>query len=187
MIDYAINGNVIPLKKINHLLTSLITAYPKDAEPDGVALDLLDFNQLASLAEKTLDKYIEKNGRPLISDISKKKSLFNEFLVSASYVQSYDIRYNRNNEVKSNLMKDALIKHYQGADANIDVFREFISPYIIKTEDPQEEDFEAYSISSGICSIFDSYTFFEKFVHGAFAPTEEIEKKLKYIRNIMSI
>lgn len=187
LIDYAINGNVIPLKKINHLLTSLITAYPKDAEPDGVALDLLDFNQLASLAEKTLDKYIEKNGRPLISDISKKKSLFNEFLVSASYVQSYDIRYNRNNEVKSNLMKDALIKHYQGADANIDVFREFISPYIIKTEDPQEEDFEAYSISSGICSIFDSYTFFEKFVHGAFAPTEEIEKKLKYIRNIMSI
>lgn len=187
LIDYAINGNVIPLKKINYLLTSLITAYPEDVEPDKVALDLLDFNQLTSLAEKTLDKYIEKDGRPLISDISKKKSLFNEFLVSASYVQSYETRYNRNNEIKSNLMKDALIKHYQGADANIDVFREFISPYIIKTEDPQEEDFEAYGISSDICSIFESYTFFEKFVHGAFAPTEEIEKKLKYIRNIMSI
>lgn len=186
LIDYAINGSVIPFERINYFLTSLITVYPDDFEPEEEVLNLLNYNQLTSLAEKTLDKYIEKNGKPLLSDISNKKSSFYEFLITASYVKSYDSRFNQNNEVKSNLMKDALIKHYQGEDANIDVFRKFISPYIIKTKNPQDEESEAQSIAADICSIFDRYSLFEEFVHKTFRQNEEIKKRLEYIHNIMS-
>lgn len=184
LFEYSISKGKF-LEKINHLLASFYNAYPDDYEPDDIALDLFKRNQLEMLAEKSLVKYTEINGKPSPSEISHKGTPFNKFLKSGCYVQNY---YREGDEyvgIDTNLMCDELIIQYQNTESDYATFCDFIQPYLIKTDDPAEEEYEAKSIATDICSIFDSYTFFEKFVHGAFTPTEEIEKKLKYIRSIM--
>ena len=184
LFEYSIGKGKF-LEKINHLLASFYNAYPDDYEPDDIALDLFKRNQLEMLAGKSLVKYTEINGKPSPSEISHKGTPFNKFLKSGCYVQNY---YREGDEyvgIDTNLMCDELIIQYQNTESDYATFCDFIQPYLIKTDDPAEEEYEAKSIATDICSIFDSYTFFEKFVHGAFTPTEEIEKKLKYIRSIM--
>ena len=184
LFEYSISKGKF-LEKINHLLASFYNAYPDDYEPDDIALDLFKRNQLEMLAGKSLVKYTEINGKPSPSEISHKETPFNKFLKSGCYVQNY---YREGDEyvgIDTNLMCDELIIQYQNTESDYATFCDFIQPYLIKTDDPAEEEYEAKSIATDICSIFDSYTFFEKFVHGAFTPTEEIEKKLKYIRSIM--
>lgn len=66
----------------------------------------------------------------------------------------------------------------QNTESDYATFCDFIQPYIIKTDDPAEGEYEAKSIATDICSIFDSYAIFEKFVRGTFRPNEEIEQKL---------
>lgn len=184
LFEYSISKGKF-LEKINHLLASFYNAYPDDYEPDDIALDLFKRNQLEMLAGKSLVKYTEINGKPSPSEISHKGTPFNKFLKSGCYVQNY---YREGDEyvgIDTNLMCDELIIQYQNTESDYATFCDFIQPYLIKTDDPAEEEYEAKSIATDICSIFVSYTFFEKFVHGAFTPTEEIEKKLKYIRSIM--
>lgn len=184
LFEYSISKGKF-LEKINHLLASFYNAYPDDYEPDDIALDLFKRNQLEMLAGKSLVKYTEINGKPSPSEISHKGTPFNKFLKSGCYVQNY---YREGDEyvgIDTNLMCDELIIQYQNTESDYATFCDFIQPYLIKTDDPAEEEYEAKSIATDICSIFDSYTFFEKFVHGAFTPTEDIEKKLKYIRSIM--
>lgn len=184
LFEYSISKGKF-LEKINHLLASFYNAYPDDYEPDDIALDLFKRNQLEMLAGKPLVKYTEINGKPSPSEISHKGTPFNKFLKSGCYVQNY---YREGDEyvgIDTNLMCDELIIQYQNTESDYATFCDFIQPYLIKTDDPAEEEYEAKSIATDICSIFDSYTFFEKFVHGAFTPTEDIEKKLKYIRSIM--
>lgn len=184
LFEYSISKGKF-LEKINHLLVSFYNAYPDDYEPDDIALDLFKRNQLEMLAGKSLVKYTEINGKPSPSEISHKGTPFNKFLKSGCYVQNY---YREGDEyvgIDTNLMCDELIIQYQNTESDYATFCDFIQPYLIKTDDPAEEEYEAKSIATDICSIFDSYTFFEKFVHGAFTPTEEIEKKLKYICSIM--
>lgn len=184
LFEYSISKGKF-LEKINHLLASFYNAYPDDYEPDDIALDLFKRNQLEMLAGKSLVKYTEINGKPSPSEISHKGTPFNKFLKSGCYVQNY---YREGDEyvgIDTNLMCDELIIQYQNTESDYATFCDFIQPYLIKTDDPAEEEYEAKSIATDICSIFDSYTLFEKFVHGAFTPTEEIEKKLKYIRSIM--
>lgn len=184
LFEYSISKGKF-LEKINHLLASFYNAYPDDYEPDDIALDLFKRNQLEMLAGKSLVKYTEINGKPSPSEISHKGTPFNKFLKSGCYVQNY---YREGDEyvgIDTNLMCDELIIQYQNTESDYATFCDFIQPYLIKTDDPAEEEYETKSIATDICSIFDSYTFFEKFVHGAFTPTEEIEKKLKYIRSIM--
>lgn len=184
LFEYSISKGKF-LEKINHLLASFYNAYPDDYEPDDIALDLFKRNQLEMLARKSLVKYTEINGKPSPSEISHKGTPFNKFLKSGCYVQNY---YREGDEyvgIDTNLMCDELIIQYQNTESDYATFCDFIQPYLIKTDDPAEEEYEAKSIATDICSIFDSYTFFEKFVHGAFTPTEEIEKKLKHIRSIM--
>lgn len=184
LFEYSISKGKF-LEKINHLLASFYNAYPDDYEPDDIALDLFKRNQLEMLAGKSLVKYTEINGKPSPSEISHKGTPFNKFLKSGCYVQNY---YREGDEyvgIDTNLMCDELIIQYQNTESDYATFCDFIQPYLIKTDDPAEEEYEAKSIATDICSIFDSYTFFEKFVHGAFTPTEEIEKNLKYIRSIM--
>lgn len=184
LFEYSISKGKF-LEKINHLLASFYNAYPDDYEPDDIALDLFKRNQLEMLAGKSLVKYTEINGKPSPSEISHKGTPFNKFLKSGCYVQNY---YREGDEyvgIDTNLMCDELIIQYQNTESDYATFCDFIQPYLIKTDDPAEKEYEAKSIATDICSIFDSYTFFEKFVHGAFTPTEEIEKKLKYIRSIM--
>lgn len=184
LFEYSISKGKF-LEKINHLLASFYNAYPDDYEPDDIALDLFERKQLEMLAGKSLAKYIKINGKPSPSEISPKGTPFNRFLKSGCYVQNY---YREGDEyvgIDTNLMCDELIIQYQNTESDYATFCDFIQPYLIKTDDPAEEEYEAKSIATDICSIFDSYTFFEKFVHGAFTPTEEIENKLKYIRSIM--
>ena len=139
------------------------------------------------LAGMSLVKYIEINGKPSPSEISPKGTPFNRFLKSGCYVQNY---YREGDEyvgIDTNLMCDELINQYQNTEADYATFCVFIQPYLIKTDDPAEEEYEAKSIATDICSIFDSYAIFEKFVRGTFRPNEEIEQELKYIHNIMSL
>lgn len=185
LFEYSISKGMF-LEKINFLLASFYNAYPDDYEPDDIALDLFERNQLEMLAGKSLVKYIEINGKPSPSEISSKGTPFNKFLKSGCYVQSY---YSVGDEyvgIDTNLMCDELINQYQNSEADYSTFCDFIQPYIIKTDDPAEEEDEAKSIATNICSIFDGYAIFEKFVRGTFRPNEEIEQKLKYIHNIMS-
>lgn len=138
------------------------------------------------LAGMSLVKYIEINGKPSPSEISHKGTPFNRFLKSGCYVRSY---YREGDEyvgIDTNLMCDELIIQYQNTESDYATFCDFIQPYLIKTDVPAEEEYEANSIATNICSIFHSYSIFEKFVRGTFRPNEEIEQKLKYIRNIMS-
>lgn len=185
LFEYSISKGKF-LEKINHLLASLYNAYPDGYEPDDIALDLFERNQLEMLAGKSLAKYIKINGKPSPSEISPKGTPFNKFLKSGCYVQNY---YKEGDEyvgIDTNLMCDELINQYQNTEADYATFCDFIQPYLIKTDDPAEEEYEAKSIATDICSIFDSYAIFEKFVRGTFRPNEEIEQKLKYIHNIMS-
>lgn len=185
LFEYSIGKGKF-LEKINHLLASFYNAYPDDYEPDDIALDLFERNQLEMLAGMSLVKYIEINGKPSPSEISHKGTPFNRFLKSGCYFLRY---YREGDEyvgIETNLMYDELINQYQNSEENYDAFCDFIQPYIIKTDDPAEEENVANSIARAIRSIFDSYTIFEKFVHITFCQNEEIEKKLKYIRSIMS-
>lgn len=185
LFEYSIGKGKF-LEKINHLLASFYNAYPDDYEPDDIALDLFERNQLEMFAGMSLVKYIEINGKPSPSEISHKGTPFNRFLKSGCYFLRY---YREGDEyvgIETNLMYDELINQYQNSEENYDAFCDFIQPYIIKTDDPAEEENEANSIARAIRSIFDSYTIFEKFVHITFCQNEEIEKKLKYIRSIMS-
>ena len=185
LFEYSISKGKF-LEKINHLLASFYNAYPDDYEPDDIALDLFERNQLEMLAGMSLVKYIEINGKPSPSEISPKGTPFNRFLKSGCYVQNY---YREGDEyvgIDTNLMCDELINQYQNTEADYATFCVFIQPYLIKTDDPAEEEYEAKSIATDICSIFDRYAIFEKFVRGTFRPNEEIEQKLKYIHNIMS-
>lgn len=185
LFEYSIGKGKF-LENINHLLASFYNAYPDDYEPDDIALDLFERNQLEMLAGMSLVKYIEINGKPSPSEISHKGTPFNKFLKSGCYFLRY---YREGDEyvgIETNLMYDELINQYQNSEENYDAFCDFIQPYIIKTDDPAEEENEANSIARAIRSIFDSYTIFEKFVHITFCQNEEIEKKLKYIRSIMS-
>ena len=184
LFEYSI-GKGMFLEKINILLASFYNAYPDDYEPDDIAIDLFERNQLEMLAGKSLAKYIEINGKPSPSEISPKGTPFNKFLKSGCYVRSY---YREGDEYvgnDTNLMCDELIIQYQNTESDYATFCDFIQPYLIKTDDPAEEEYEAKSIATDICSIFDSYAIFEEFVYGAFCHNEEIEKKLKYIRSIM--
>ena len=185
LFEYSIGKGKF-LEKINHLLASFYNAYPDDYEPDDIALDLFERNQLEMLAGMSLVKYIEINGKPSPSEISHTGTPFNRFLKSGCYVRSY---YREGDEyvgIDTNLMCDELIIQYQNTESDYATFCDFIQPYLIKTDDPAEEEYEAKSIATNICSIFHSYSIFEKFVRGTFRPNEEIEQKLKYIRNIMS-
>lgn len=185
LFEYSISKGMF-LEKINHLLASFYNAYPDDYEPDDIAIDLFERNQLEMLAGKSLAKYIEINGKPSPSEISPKGTPFNKFLKSGCYVRSY---YREGDEYvgnDTNLMCEELIIQYQNTESDYATFCDFIQPYLIKTDDPAEEEYEAKSIATDICSIFDSYAIFEKFVRGTFRPNEEIEQKLKYIHNIMS-
>ena len=182
LFEYSISKGMF-LEKINHLLASFYNAYPDDYEPDDIAIDLFERNQLEMLAGKSLAKYIEINGKPSPSEISLKGTPFNKFLKSGCYVRSY---YREGDEyvgIDTNLMCDELINQYRNLEADYSTFCDFIQPYIIKTDDPAEE--ESQNVAIAIRSIFDGYTIFEKFVHGTFRPNEEIEQKLKYIRCIM--
>lgn len=184
LFEYSI-GKGMFLEKINILLASFYNAYPDDYEPDDIAIDLFERNQFEMLAGKSLAKYIEINGKPSPSEISPKGTPFNKFLKSGCYVRSY---YREGDEYvgnDTNLMCDELIIQYQNTESDYATFCDFIQPYLIKTDDPAEEEYEAKSIATDICSIFDSYAIFEEFVYGAFCHNEEIEKKLKYIRSIM--
>lgn len=185
LFEYSISKGKF-LEKINHLLASFYNAYPDDYEPDDIALDLFERNQLEMLAGMSLVKYIEINGKPSPSEISPKGTPFNRFLKSGCYVQNY---YREGDEyvgIDTYLMCDELINQYQNTEADYATFCVFIQPYLIKTDDPAEDEYEAKSIATDICSIFDRYAIFEKFVRGTFRPNEEIEQKLKYIHNIMS-
>lgn len=184
LFEYSI-GKGMFLEKINILLASFYNANQDDYEPDDIALDLFERAQLEMLAGKSLAKYIEIKGKPSPSEISHKGTPFNKFLKSGCYVRSY---YREGDEyIDTNLMCDELIIQYQDTESDYATFCDFIQPYIIKTDDPAEEEDEAKSIATNICSIFDSYAIFEKFVRGTFRPNEEIELKLKYIHNIISL
>lgn len=172
------------LKNINYLLSAIYYAYPEDYEPDERALDLLEEGQLIMLAGKSLAKYIEMNGKPSPNEISDKNSSFNRFLKSGCYVRCYYLEGGEYVGTDTNLMRHELIKQYEGTKADMDMFQEFIYPYLIKTDNPAEEEYEAQSIKNDIYSIFDSYTLFEKFVRGTFCMNEDIEKRLEYIRNL---
>lgn len=172
------------LKNINYLLSAIYYAYPEDYEPDEMASDLLEEEQLIMLADKSLAKYIEMNGKPSPNEISDKNSSFNRFLKSGCYVRCYYLEGGEYVGTDTNLMCHELINQYEGTKANMDIFQEFISPYLIKTDNPAEEEYEAQSIKNEIYSIFDSYTLFEKFVRGTFCMNEDIEKSLEYIRNL---
>ena len=185
LFEYSIGKGKF-LEKINHLLASFYNAYPDDYEPDDIASDLLEEGQLIMLAGKSLAKYIEMNGKPSPNEISDKNSSFYRFLKSGCYVRCYYLEGGEYVGTDTNLMCHELINQYEGTKANMDMFQEFISPYLIKTNDPSEEEYEAEIIKADICSIFDRYSLFEEFVHKTFSPNEEIEQKLEYIRNIMS-
>lgn len=63
LFEYSISKGKF-LEKINHLLASFYNAYPDGYEPNDIALDLFESNQLEMLAGKSLAKYIKINGKP---------------------------------------------------------------------------------------------------------------------------
>lgn len=183
IFEYAIETKPY-LEKINHLLTCFYTITPDYCDPDEISLDLLSLNQLSMLASKSLAKYIKYKGLPSPCEISKKSSTFHTFLVSACYVDDYYMEDDEFFDINSNLMCDELIKQYQGLEADIVMFREFIAPYQIETDDPSELESEARNIKNNIVSIFGSLKSFEEFVQKTFTMNEEIKKKMKQILNI---
>ncbi len=179
LFEYSINQGQ-HLEKINKFMTTFIPDYVDSSyEP----LDLLEYSQLTKFADKLLAKYIAQNGKPPISDISKKNSPFNTFLLAASY-QRYASNGEEDVRIKSNFLHNALIKQYKGSEANIATFHQFIEPYMIKTDNPDEEEYEAQKIQNDIYSIFGDYENFREFVHEAFCQNDEIDKLLKRICKI---
>ena len=172
------------LEKVNKLLLSLYNTYPEDYDPDDIPADLLDYDQIKSLSEKSLTKYIEKNGKPLPHEISDKESTFNKFLMTTNYYSNYYLVNDEYVGVDSNMLTDELIRQYQGSGYDIVEFRKFIAPYLIKTDDPSEEEYEAEKIKIAIKSIFISFNKLEKFVRNTFTANEEIEKTLNVIRRL---
>lgn len=184
LFEYTI-GKGQYLEKVNKLLLSLYNTYPEDYDPDDIPADLLEYDQIKSLSEKSLTKYIEKNGKPLPHEISDKESTFNKFLMTANYYSNYYLGNDGEYVgVDSNMLTDELIRQYQGFGYDIVEFRKFIAPYLIKTDDPSEEEYEAEKIKIAIKSIFISFNKLEKFVRNTFTANEEIEKTLNVIRRL---
>ena len=183
LFEYTI-GKGQYLEKVNKLLLSLYNTYPEDYDPDDIPADLLDYDQIKSLSEKSLAKYIEKNGKPLPHEISDKESTFNKFLMTTNYYSNYYLVNDEYVGVDSNMLTDELIRQYQGSGYDIVEFRKFIAPYLIKTDDPSEEEYEADEIKTAIKSIFDSFNKLEKFVRSTFTANEEIEKTMNKVRRI---
>lgn len=179
-------GKGLCLEKINTLLTTFYHPFMVDDDPEEIPIDLLTISELDRLAEMCLVKYIEQQKeKPSPCEISKKNSPFNTFLKSGVYIESYYNDGERLIDNFSNLMCRELIRQYEGVEADLLTFREFIEPYIIKTDDPSDEEYEAQTIKHDIELIFGNFKLFEEFVHKTFSPNEEIERNLKYIRNIM--
>lgn len=173
------------LEKINTLLTTFYHPFMED-DPEEIPIDLLTIPQLDRLAGMCLVKYIEQQKeKPSPCEISKKNSPFNTFLKSGVYIKSCYNDGERLIDNFSNLMCRELIRQYEGVEADLLTFREFIEPYIIKTDDPSDEEYEAQTIKHDIELIFVNFKLFEEFVHKTFSPNEEIERNLKYICNIM--
>lgn len=174
------------LEKINRFLTSLTSAYPEDFGPeDDVELWLLDYKRLVSLAGKSLSKYIEQNGKPSPDEISKKDSQFYKFLMSARYVCSYEERGQDSINNYLNLLTDALIEQYKGTKADVNTFRNFLEPYLIKTDDPSNELYEAQDIKRSIENIFGRITKFEEFVKGTFVSGKEVRNGVEKVKGIV--
>lgn len=185
LFEYAIEQGK-HLERINQLLTAFYTPYQDDMDPDDIPEDLFEYKQLTGLAAKSLDQYIKQNGKSSPEEISAPKSAFHSFLLSASYVEKYYVTGGEAEAVSSNLMSDSLIKLYQGTAADTACFRQFIKPYQITSDRPEEEEFEARGINESIQSLYGRYRNFEAFVKGAFAQAPEVDKQLKNVRNIMS-
>lgn len=185
LFEYAIEQGK-HLERINQLLTAFYTPYQDDMDPNDMPEDLFEYKQLTGLAAKSLEQYIQQNGRPSPEDISAPKSAFHSFLLSASHVESYYVTGGEAEAVSSNLMSDSLIKLYQGTAADIVCFRQFIKPYQITSDTPDEQEFEERSVNESIQSTYGGYRNFEAFVKSAFAQAPEVDKQLKNVRNIMS-
>lgn len=183
LFEYAIEKGQ-HLEKVNELLLSLYNTYPEDYAPDDIPADLLGYNQIKSLVEKSLAQYIKQNGKPLPHEVSDKKSKFNRFLMSASYCSNYYLVNNEYVGVDSNMMVDELIRQYQGSKYDLAEFRKFIDSYMIKTDDPAEEEFEATSILKSINTIFGSFNNMEKFVRNTFFINDDVEKMLNKVREL---
>lgn len=184
LFEYVI-AKGMSLDKINVFLTSLVSAYPDDYEPDDVAEPLLDYKQRKELSEKTLSKYIEMNGKPAPCEISEKGSPFHKFIMSARYVSVIEMRSSEGVDVYANLMVEELIRQYNGLNADMDSFKEFVGPYLIKTIDPNNEIYEAKSIRLEIQSLFDGLENFEKFVKGTFENVPEVEERVRKVREVV--
>ena len=185
LFEYAIEQGK-HLERINQLLTAFYTPYPEDMDPKDMPEDLFEYKQLTGLAAKSLEQYIQQNGRPSPEEISAPKSAFHSFLLSASHVESYYVTGGEAEAVSSNLMSDSLIKLYQGTAADIVCFRQFIKPYQITSDTPDEQELEERGVNESIQSTYGGYRNFEAFVRSAFAQAPEVDKQLKNVRNIMS-
>lgn len=185
LFEYSI-GKGSFLEKINCLLTTVRFVYDDDYRSNDMPYGLLDYKQTTMLAGKSLTKYLEQqNDLPSPSEITKNKTAFNTFIMSARYVNGYSMDGDQKYEIYSNLLCCELIKHFNGIKADQISFNGFIKPFLIQTDDPVEEEYEVCHIKNYIRSIFDNYTYFEEFVHKTFTPNVEIESKLKYVYNIM--
>lgn len=173
------------LEKINQLLTAFYTPCQDFFDPDEMPVDLFDYTQLTALASKSLDQYIKQNGKPSPEEVSAPKAALHTFLLSASYVEYY-VAGSEAEAVYSNLMTEEIIKLYQGRAADIACFRQFIRPYQIASDSPDEQELEARIINKSVQSLYGGYRNFEAFVKGAFAQTAEVDKQLKNVENIMS-
>lgn len=174
------------LEKINRFLTSLTSAYPADFGPeDDVELWLLDYKRLVSLAEKSLSKYIEQNGKPSPDEISRKNSQFYKYLMSAKYVCSYEKRDSETVTYCSNLLTDALLEQYKGTKADVNTFRKFLEPYLIKADDPSNELYEAQDIKRSIENIFGRIAKFEEFVKETFVSGKEVRNGVEKVKGIV--
>ena len=172
------------LDKVNRLLLLLYNTYPDDYAPEDIPADLLEYNQIKLLVEKSLSQYIKQNGKPLPGEISNSKSKFHAFLMSANYYSQYYLVNDDYVGVDSNMLTDELIRQYQGWEYDIVEFRKFIAPYLIKTDDPSEEEFEAKHIRTAIDSIFCSFNNLGRFVRSTFSTNKEIENTLERVRRI---
>ena len=174
------------LEKINQLLTTFYTPYQDDIDPDDIPIDLFEYKQLTALAAKLLERYIQLNGKPSPEEVSDSQSAFHSFLRSASYVEKYYVTSGKAEAVYSNLMGEALVKLYQGTAADIACFRQFIKPYQITSDRPDEQEFEVRGINESIQSLYSGYNSFEAFVKAAFASSKEIDKQLEKVKQTIS-
>ena len=181
LFEYAIDKGQ-SLEEINFFLTCLTTAYPEDYVPDEVEEPLLDYNQRKELSEKTLSKYIELNGKPAPFEISEKDSVFHKFLMSARYVSEIEMRGSIGVDVYSNYMIDELIRQYKGIEADLNSFLQFIEPLTIKSDNPDEELYEAKNIRVAVQSLFGKIENLEKFVYETFVTDPGIKEGTEKVR-----